>query len=207
MMAVSPLTRSSQRDVPACCADCVFWQGLRGTSDARRKDEWARDVEARFGAYGRVLWEGDDFRGVLQYGPVAAFPRAQVLPAGPPDSQSALITCLLVAGDDPVGTYERLLLEALADLKARRFPAAEAFAIAAGTGDTPLEQRVVGHHTLLDEEVLVGLGFTPVRTRGQVSLMRLPLGGLITAPRTTAAARARKLIGRLVPASETPAPA
>jgi hypothetical protein len=205
MMAVTPLTRSSQREVPSACGDCVFWQGLRGTSDGPRKDAWASDVEARFGAYGRVLWEDDEFRGVLQYGPVAAFPRAEVLPAGPPGPTSALITCLIVAGPDPVGTCERLLLEALADLKARRFPAVEVFALAAN--DAPVAHRVAGHHTLLDEEVLAGLGFVPVRSQGSVSLMRLPLGGLIETPRGATFERAKRLVGRLVPAQETPSPA
>lgn len=205
MMAVTPLTRSSRRDIPACCGDCVFWQSLRGTSDGRRKDDWARDVEARFGAYGRVLWEGDDFRGVLHYGPANAFPRARSLPAGPPDMQAALIACIYLDGDDPVGSCERLLLEALSDLKARRFRAVETFGL--DGGDAPLARRVAGHHTLLDREVLTGLGFMPVRAQGPVSLMRLPLGGLIATPAHAGIARARRLLGRLVPATETPTPA
>jgi hypothetical protein len=204
MTSVTPLTRPAQRDLPAPCGDCVFWQGFRGVTDARRKEDWARDTETRFGAYGRVLWEGEVFRGVLQYGPSSAFPRAQVLPAGPADPRAALITCLFVDGDDPVGTCERLLLEALADLKARRFPAVEAFAI--DDAETALAERVAGHHTLLDAEVLSELGFLSVRSEGSVSLMRLPLGGIIEAPRGVMAARARKMIGRLVPA-ESPSPA
>jgi hypothetical protein len=205
MMSVTPLTRPVQRDLPAPCGDCVFWQGIRGTSDARRKLEWAETVEDRFGAYGRVLWEGDRFLGVLQYGPASAFPRAQVLPAGPADSRAALITCLIVAGDDPVGTCERLLLEALADLKARGFAAVEAFAI--DDPDTPREHRVAGHHTLLDAGVLGDLGFAPVRTQGPVSLMRLPLGGIIETPQSAVAAQARKLISRLLSPAENPSPA
>lgn len=205
MMSVTPLTRSAQRDLPAPCGDCLFWQGLRGTTDARRKREWAETMEDRFGAYGRVLWEGDRFLGVLQYGPVGAFPRAQVLPAGPADAHAALITCLIVTGDDPLGTCERLLLEALADLKARRFAAVEAFAI--DDPGTPREHRVAGHHTLLDAEVLGDLGFFPVRAQGPVSLMRLPLGGIIETPQGALAAQARKLIARLAPPAENPSPA
>lgn len=205
MMSVTPLTHSTQRDLPAPCGDCVFWQGMRGVADSRRKREWARDVEDRFGAYGRVVWEGDRFLGVLQYGPAAAFPRAQVLPAGPADARAALITCLIVTGDDPVGTCERLLLEALADLKARRFSAVEAFAI--DDPDTPREHRVAGHHTLLAIDVLGDLGFMPVRTHGPVSLMRLPLGGIVETRQGALAAQARKLIARLAPPAETPSPA
>jgi hypothetical protein len=204
MTSVTPLTRS-RRDIPACCVDCVYWQTLRGASDSRRKTEWARDVESRFGAYGRVLSEGDDFRGMLQYGPANAFPRAQALPAGPPDAGAALITCVFLEGEDPVGTCERLLLEALADLKARRFHAVEAFALR--DDDAPLAERVAGHHTLLDASILTRLGFSPVRSQGPVTLMRLPVGGLVGTRERATAARVRRLLGRLVPPAETPTPA
>ena len=41
-----------------------------------------------------------------------------------------------------------------------------------------MADRFVGHHTLFDRDFLASLGFTRVRARGQVSLMRLELGGL-----------------------------
>ena len=40
----------------------------------------------------------------------------------------------------------------------------------------------MGHHTLFDRDFLEGLGFTRVRTRGQVTLMRLELDGVVPGP-------------------------
>ena len=71
--------------MPDCCAGCVFWQTLRGASDETGRDRWAHRTEQSFGPWGRMLRDGDAVLGLLQYGPARAFPRAQVLPAGPPD--------------------------------------------------------------------------------------------------------------------------
>ena len=46
----------------------------------------------------------------------------------------------------------------------------------------PAEDRFQGHHTLFDREFLEGLGFRRVRARGQVTLMRLELGGIEGSP-------------------------
>ena len=51
------------------------------------------------------------------------------MPGGPPGRDAALVTCTFLEADDPAGACERLMLEALADLKARGFPAVEAFAL------------------------------------------------------------------------------
>ena len=63
----------------------------------------------------------------------------------------------------------------------------------------------VGHHTLFDRDFLEGLGFTPVRSQGQVALMRIGLGGLV--PGRGVAERARRAIGRAIPPPGHPAPA
>lgn len=148
----------------------MFWQSRTVTSDAARKRRWATQVEDRHGAWGRVLFDGDELLGRLQYGPAAAFPRARVLPAGPPRHDGALVTCAYLAPEDATGTLERLLLEALADLKARGYATVDAFALAPSAD--PLDAP---HHTLLDLVTLERLGFSAVRTRGRVALMRLEL--------------------------------
>lgn len=139
---------------------------------------------------------------MVQYGPVSIFPRALALPAGPPNLDAALITCIYLAGTDPAGTAERLLLEALADLKARNATRVEAFGLRHDES-VPLEDRFLGHHTLLDRTFLEGLGFLPVRTRGQVSVMRLELDRLIPGPGL--AERAANLF--LAKSQRRPAPA
>jgi len=181
----------------------VFWQTLRGTADELKRDQWAHRTEQSFGPWGRMLSDGDQVLGVLQYGPSQAFPRAQVLPAGPPARDAVLITCAYVTGDDPTGAIERLVLEALADVKGRGMQAIEAFAMRY-PDEVPAAERAALNHTLFDLEMLEALGFRAVRSRGQVSLMRMELGGLVPG----LAARARAAIGDLTPSpGGTPLPA
>ena len=112
------------------------------------------------------------------------------------------MTCVFLEGDDLVGTAERLMLEALADLKGRGMRAVEAFALSY-PDDVPVEDRFIGHHTLFDRDFLASLGFTRVRARGQVSLMRLELGGL--QPATSVLGRVAAAL-RPCPPSRTPPP-
>jgi hypothetical protein len=178
--SVAPLTSASRRDLPHPCVSCVFWQHDRHVADERRKEAWVEGFERRHGAFGRVLHD-DGLQGMIQYGPGGAFPRALALPAGPPGRDAALVTCTFLEAADPAGACERLMLEALADLKARGFPAVEAFALRypPEVGD---RDRFTGHHTLFDRDFLEGLGFAQVRSQGQVALMRIALGGLVPGP-------------------------
>jgi hypothetical protein len=201
---IVPLTGASRFDLPPPCVSCVFWQDHRAVTDERRKEAWAESFSRRHGAFGRVMHEGARFRGMIQYGPSSAFPRALGLPAGPPGRDAALVTCTFLDGEDPAGACERLMLEALADLKARSVVAVEAFALTYPE-EVRREDRFLGHHTLLDRDFLEGLGFSTVRTHGQVALMRIGLGGIIPGPRIVE--RARRLGERLLEAPVRPAPA
>lgn len=178
MTGITALTAATRGELPPPCVSCTFWQHDRVASDERRKSAWAEAVQRRHGGFGRVMREDGAFRGMLQYGPGAVFPRAVAMPAGPPGRDAALITCSFLQGEDPEGACERLLLEALADLKARDLRAVEAFALRhpdeAGPGE-----RYLGHHTLFDQELLERLGFVRVRSTGPVALMRIELGGLV----------------------------
>ena len=171
------LTGAIRNELPVCCTHCVFWQTLTSATDARRKDRWVREFEDRHGAWGRALFDGDTFLGLLQYGPASVFPRSRSLPAGPPTPDGVLLTCSYLTEGDPVGALERLLLEALADAKARSFTTVDAFAV--GDDHAPLADRqLLGHHTLFHRPALLRMGFQDERTRGQVTLMRLALRGL-----------------------------
>jgi len=178
---LTSLTAATRSELPPPCVSCMFWQHDRLISDDRRKEAWSEAFERRHGSFGRVLRDGAAFRGMVQYGPATSFPRALALPAGPPGREAALVTCTFLEGDDPEGACERLLLEALADLKARDVAAVEAFALNYPE-EVPVRERFLGHHTLFDRDFLEGLGFSPVRTSGQVALMRIELGGLIAGP-------------------------
>ncbi|MGD9695188.1 MAG: hypothetical protein AB7V42_05950 [Thermoleophilia bacterium] len=193
MTRVFALTEAARADLPPPCVSCVFWQHERAVTDERRKEAWVDSFERRHGAFGRVIHDDGDFRGMVQYGPASAFPRARLLPAGPPSRDAALITCTYMTGDDPEGNCERLLLEALADLKARGVAAVEAFALG-HHDDVPRRERFLGHHTLFDREFLAALGFAPARAHGHVCLMRIELGSLVPGP--AIAERARRALAR-----------
>lgn len=182
MTRVAALTGAEREALPACCVDCMFWQSQRMVSSRDGKARWVASFEEEHGAWGRILLDGDAFLGMLQYGPAWAFPRARTLPTGPPGADGALVTCAFLEDADPVGALERLLLEALADLKARDVPSVDVFATTIGPG------AEAGHHTLLDRALLERLGFSPVRSRGEVTLMRLALGGIEKSPRSVPAA-------------------
>jgi hypothetical protein len=202
--SIVPLTGASRAQLPPPCVSCVFWQDHRAVTDERRKEAWTESFSRRHGAFGRVMHEGARFRGMIQYGPAGSFPRALGLPAGPPGRDAALVTCTYLDGEDPAGACERLMLEALADLKAQDTVAVEAFALSY-PDEVPAADRFLGHHTLFDREFLEGLGFSAVRTHGQVTLMRIALGGLI--PEVGIVERARRLSERLLEAPIRPAPA
>lgn len=200
MVQVLPLTAAARDRMPAPCADCVFWQHPRRATSARLKERWTRSADEDLGSWGRMLFEDQRFRGLVQYGPSERFPRARTLPAGPPGRVAALITCAYLAPEDAPGTCERLVLEALADLKARGWAAVEAFALGY-PDEVPIADRFVGHHTLFDRAFLARLGFEPSRVHGQVALMRLALAGL-----EPAAGLAERLARRLWP-EDAPGPA
>ena len=181
MSQITSVTASTRSALPPPCVSCVFWQHDRLVTDERHKAAWAESFGRRHGAFGRVLRDGPAFRGMVQFGPADAFPRALALPAGPPSRDAALVTCTFLEGEDPAGSCERLLLEALADLKARGVAAVEAFALAYDD-EVPVAERFLGHHTLFDRAFLEGLGFVAVRSRGDVALMRIDIGGLEPGP-------------------------
>ncbi len=178
--------------------DCVFWQHNTKVSDVRAKQRWNEATQAADGSWGRVLIEDEAFRGLVQYGPSERFVRARALPAGPASADAGLITCTFLAPDDAPGSAERLMLEALADLKGRALPAAEAFALSYPE-EVPSSERFVGHHTLFDREFLEGLGFAALRSQGQVALMRIDLSGIAPAE-----SRVLSMVRRLLPEALRP---
>ncbi|MGB1526778.1 MAG: hypothetical protein ACPG9N_04310, partial [Miltoncostaeaceae bacterium] len=81
--------------------------------------------------------------------------------------------------------------------------AVEAFAMRYPDEVTP-EERAALNHTLFDLAMLEDMGFRAVRSRGQVSLMRMDLGGAVPG----LAEKARAMVGDLRPVpGGTPLPA
>ena len=106
MSEITSVTAATRSTLPAPCISCVFWQHDRLVSDERHKAAWSETFERRHGAFGRVLRDGPAFRGMVQFGPAEAFPRALALPA--PRLRTHFITpalVALVAGEAHFGTH------------------------------------------------------------------------------------------------------
>jgi hypothetical protein len=192
------VTDADAGHLPECCGTCVFWQRTGASSNASAKRRWSRRAERSFGPWGRVLQEGGEFRGVIQYGPRSLFPRSRIMPSGPASPDAAVVTCVYLGATDRADACERLFLEALADLQARGIGAVEAFSINY-PDEVPTRERFEAHHTMFDREFLEHLGFSPVRVAGQVALMRLALTEPVVAPTGRVAAMLARVRGIRAP--------
>jgi len=173
---VQSLTGATLEATPAVCHECVWWQA-RG-SRAADKRRWIERVEEHWGAWG-TIYRDDDGRslGSMQYGPVAAFPRAATLPAGPPSEDAVLVTCAYLAAGAAAWVLQSLFLAAIGDARERKARALEAFAYRYPEGESAHERFRV-HRTVFPRDFLADFGFRTIRTSGFVELARLELGGL-----------------------------
>jgi hypothetical protein len=199
---VTHLTRWADRQRPAVCQGCAWWQMREGDRPVD-KARWMDDVEDRFGAFGKLYLLGDRHLASLQYGPAGAFPRARDLPAGPPSGDAVLVTCAYLSDRSAPWALQSLFLACLGECRDRGLPAVEAFATAA-----PLDRRdgVSEHRTIFERDFLGDLGFRPLRQSGPIELMRLETAGLIPAVQSeslleAAWRRARELVARPAPAT------
>ena len=173
---VQSLTGATLEATPAVCHECVWWQA-RG-SRAADKRRWIERVEEHWGAWG-TIYRDDDGRslGSMQYGPVAAFPRAATLPAGPPSEDAVLVTCAYLAAGAAAWVLQSLFLAAIGDARERKARALEAFAYRYPEGESAHERFRV-HRTVFPRDFLADFGFRTIRTSGFVELARLELGSL-----------------------------
>jgi hypothetical protein len=171
------LTGATLSSAPTVCHDCVFWQARPGRTTSKRK--WIERAEDDWGAWG-TLYVDDDGRvlGSMQYGPSELFPRADSLPAGPPDEDAVLITCAYLVEGSAQWVMQSLFLAAIADVRERGGKAIEAFGYRYVEGEST-EQRFLVHRTVFPSDFLADFGFLTVRRQGRVELARLELGGLV----------------------------
>jgi hypothetical protein len=173
---LEPLVTGTVESQPEVCHTCVWWQ-TRGDRQLDRR-RWAERVEDEWGAWG-TIYRDDDGRtlGSIQYGPAAAFPRADELPAGPPSGDAVLVTCAYLVGDAAPWVLQSLFLAAIGEARDRKAGALEAFAYRYPEGES-VERRFRVHRTVFPRDFLADFGFRTVRANGFVELARLDLGGL-----------------------------
>ncbi|HEX6139780.1 MAG TPA: hypothetical protein VF013_04855, partial [Candidatus Limnocylindria bacterium] len=142
---------ASFADIPAParpgarCQACDYWERLDGSreaedSDAARTLKLSRLLagERLAGAYGMLAWRtgSDSDRlavGWAQFGPISAYPRAQVIrdryPQLPESPAPWVVTCLQVvpSEEDREGSARALLAEVCEELDRRGIVAVEAY--------------------------------------------------------------------------------
>lgn len=192
------LDRSTIELLPEGCRRCGWWQGYDSgwpATDARQ--EWGARAEELIGCWGKLAIADENFLGMLQFAPASILPRTRELSGGPPSEDAVLISCSVVLAEAGPAVQKSLLLAALSDLEEAGVKTVEAFCLRkASAGD---------ERHMLDPVFLRDCGFYPVRSSGELQLMRLELGG---AERSRAAKMKlrRGLLHRLKRRATTPTP-
>jgi hypothetical protein len=194
---VTGLTGATLETAPTVCHECMWWQSPHRRSDKRR---WIAKAEEEWGAWGTVYHDGDGrLLGSMQCGPADLFPRAALLPAGPPSDDAVLITCAYVVDVGSPWVMQSLFLAAIGDAKDRGAKALEAFAYRYREGESQYERFQV-HRTVFPSDFLADFGFGTVRAQGRVVLARLELGGLVPVEEGLKARAVRALKQAVAPA-------
>lgn len=170
----------------ARCQTCTYWERLDGGREAQ-DTESARHAklnalmagERLAGAYGMLAWQsgedGDRLAvGWCQFGPISAYPRAQVIrdryPELPDSPAPWVVTCLQVVAMHPdrEAAAGALLMAVCADLDRRGIIAVEAYP--EGVADAWVPSP--GPATVYE-----GAGFARVAGEDRFPVMRRELGG------------------------------
>lgn len=173
---ISGLTGATLATTPVPCHRCVWWQSRSGREVS--KERWLERAEGDWGSWGTVYYDDDgELLGSMQFGPARLFPRAAVLPAGPPSDDAVLVTCAYLVAGAAQWVEQSLFLAAIGEARDRRAKALEAFAYRYPEGESAYERFLV-HRTVFPRDFLADFGFQTVRAAGLVELCRLELGGL-----------------------------
>lgn len=161
----------------------MWWQSRPGRQPPERR-RFIDDVEADFGPWGKIYRDDGGVTGLIQYGPAEQFPRAAVLPAGPPSRDAVLVTCAYLTEAHSPWVLQSLMLAAIGECKDRGMPAIEAFGYRY-PADESFEARFLLHRTIFPHDFLRDFGFQPRRAAGRIELMRLDLRGIELAPESS----------------------
>ena len=170
------LTGATLETTAAVCQSCVWWQTRGNREPDKRK--WIERAESEWGVWGSIYRDEDGrVLGSMQYGPSQLFPRANDLPAGPPSTDAALVTCAYLLSDSQPWVEQSLFLAAIGEARDKGARALEAFAYRYREGTPPAERFLV-HRTVFPRDFLADFGFRTVRSVGRIELARLDFGGL-----------------------------
>ena len=183
--------------LPQECKDCGWWQGYDDGwpgPDAARS--WIEAAGEELGFWGKVATGDEQLIGFIQFGPTELFSRARDI-AGKEVRDSFLLACGVIAGQGVDSIRKSLLMAALAELKELEVEQLDAFC--------SNRKEESDDCRLFSRQFLGDCGFYPVKDLGELTMMRLELGG--TQPSRTPRERAARLLERLKHPSAAPSPA
>lgn len=198
MAHVDHLTGATIGDAPPPCRECMWWQSRPGRQPPER-GRFIEEAEAQFGPWGKIYRDDGRVTGLIQYGPAELFPRAAVMPAGPPGRDAVIVTCAYLTDAQSPWVLQSLMLAAIGECKGRNLPAIEAFGYRY-PADESFEARFLLHRTIFPHDFLRDFGFQPRRAAGRIELMRLDLGGIQLAPESSLMERLKARLA-VVPAA------
>jgi hypothetical protein len=196
--SVDHLTGATIGDAPPPCRACMWWQSRPGRQPPER-GRFIEEVEAQFGPWGKIYRDDGRVTGLIQYGPAELFPRAAVMPAGPPSRDAVIVTCAYLTDAHSPWVLQSLMLAAIGECKDRGLPAIESFGYRYPS-DESFEARFLLHRTIFPHDFLRDFGFQPRRAAGRIELMRLDLGGIELAPESSLVERLKARLA-VVPAA------
>ena len=132
---------------PFSCKYCIYWEfpqecvttaEWKNEKAMRKKLKWLRDTIGSFGNCGKLLYVNERVVGYAQYAFPRFLPRSLDYPAGPPDMDAVLISCLFILYKEfrGSGLGRQLLHSIIEDLRGRKISAVETFA-RKGNPDNP----------------------------------------------------------------------
>jgi hypothetical protein len=189
MSPVDHLTGATLEEAPPPCRSCMWWQTRPGKPPGDRR-RFIDQVEDEFGPWGKLYRDEGGVVGMIQYGPVSAFPRAAGMPGGPPSRDAVIVTCAYLVELHSPWVLQSLFLAAIGECKDRGQPALEAFSYRYGR-DATFPERFLRHRTIFPADFLRDFGFQPRRSAGRIELMRLDLRGIEMTPEESRLARLR----------------
>jgi hypothetical protein len=197
---VDQLTGATVEDAPPPCRTCMWWQTRPGRPAGDRR-RFIEQIEDEFGPWGKLYRDDGRVVGLIQCGPAGSFPRASVMPAGPPSREAVVVTCAYLIDAHTPWVLQSLMLAVIGECKDRGLPFLEAFAYRYPAEET-FPGRFLRHRTIFPADFLRDFGFVPARAAGRIELARLDLRTIETVPE---ASRLERLRARLSVLSTAPA--
>lgn len=180
---VARLTLDNLVDLPAACAECVFWEldpirreAARG-HQREEKAAWVSEVLREWGSCGRIVYVDDEYAGHLIWAPPVFVPGAVGFPTAPVSSDAVLLTTGFVAEGYRHGGLGRVLIQSMAKDLIRRggIRAVEAFGDTRGSGNGRGNGACV-----LPADFLLAVGFATHRAHAAYPRMRMELRSTVT---------------------------